>query len=928
MFRKNNNKRIINEIISTASTAVIMLTAADGNTIGFYSELNNFYKRSYWMNPNCDDFYSFAITFARKVFADDPEEYKKIIQFKHCAYGFNKDSIIIKEALKRISEVNGDCLLVLDNFEELRGRFGFNVIEFILQNSPKNLKILLVSRDFLNINYNVFTEQCPKLIELPEEDYFPEQDVLDDLTEEEKSLYCFLAPLRFIYKDFVSTLGEDAVKNFDNIAKKRPDCVLKRGADCYRLNEKVFDNPYTEEFSKIAAESVIEAKKLYYKFLRDTERDPEAFMFALLCEDKKMISDTVISIIDKGEYMFELCNFVNANIESLEILFDSEWDETYPGLEFMACLQLYYSGNYDDGKVLFEKIIASAEYNSKLEIDSRYMVLKILAKQKKYRRILGMIKSLINERMSENADINHFEMIVCRIPDMLKAGEIPASKENSRLVEELMLKDEFKDKYWYPKALQVAAELNFDWGNYGKATEYIKQLQEIIPFYTIPYKLMNFYYYMGDMPLAVAMAKKALTEELNNNIETDLADVYTLLAKTSVYFNKYTEGLEYIDNAIKSAPSRESIRYAAISLRAIICAKMGRKDYAKDYAMIYAKYAEINSPVNAYYLYGAVAYCAFRQNDFDTANVYANKCIKEASTRSGMWLIAVAVALNILLTKDETTNVNGLMEKLFKTCRAYGMHAIVLDYYECFEKLFKYAKNEDIAVDYVCEMEEKYKQKLLQISANGELCVKLMGTTSVTVAGKELNWKTKKAKELFLMYVWNKGEGMDRNFILSTLWPDYVYVSAINNLKTTNNIIRNTLSAANVIHKLEYANGKYTMTLDNIQCDYLDFKEKLASYDETVSLKERVELSKDLLNSLNGDFAAEVTLPLFRTYGDHMKEKLMLDVIKLISELIDNGDVIEARRMITYTSKADTQKQYEKMLAEQENRVSEFFERK
>ena len=54
----------------------------------------------------------------------------------------------------------------------------------------------------------------------------------------------------------------------------------------------------------------------------------------------------------------------------------------------------------------------------------------------------------------------------------------------------------------------------------------------------------------------------------------------------------------------------------------------------------------------------------------------------------------------------------------------------------------------------------------------------------------------------------------------------------------------------------------------------------------------------------------------------------MLDVIKLISELIDNGDVIEARRMITYTSKADTQKQYEKMLAEQENRVSEFFERK
>lgn len=928
MFRKNTNKRIINEIISNTSPAAIMLTVADGNTIGFYSELNNFYKRSYWLNPNCDDFYSFAITFARKVFADDKEAYEKLVQFKHCAYGFNKDSIIIKEALKKIAEINGDCLLVLDNFEEMRGRFGFSVIEYILQNSPKNLKILLVSRDFLNINYNVFTEQCPKLIDLPEEEDYQEEDIFEDLTESEKKLYCYIAPLRFIYKDFVATMGEKALADFNNIARKHPEFILRRGADCYRLNEKALDNSFVKEQFAVSEEEIARAQKQYYDFLCSTDRDPEAFMFAMLCENKDMISDAVVSIVNKGEYMFELCNLVSANAEWLESMFDKDLDEEHLGFEFMAGLQKYYSGKYDESKTLFERLINTAEYNSKLEIDSVFMIMKILSKQKKYHRILAMIKSLINERMQDDVDINMFEMIICRIPDLLRAAEIPVDKENRKLVESLTIKEEYKTQYWYAKALQEAAELHFDWGNYGKATEYIKQLQEIIPFYTIPYKLLNFYYYMGDMPLAVAMAKKALAEELNNNIETDLVDVYTLLAKTSMYFNKYAEALEYIDNAIKSAPTRDTMRYSAYALRAIICAKMGRKDYAKDYAMLYAKYAEINSPHNAYYLYGAVAYCAFKQNDYDAANVYANKCIREASARSGIWLIAVAVNLNVLLTRDETSKVNGLMEKLFRTCKAYGMTSIVLDYYECFEKLFKYAKAEKIDVDYVNEMEEKHSAKLLQISANGELAVKLLGTTSVTVAGKELNWKTKKAKELFLMYVWKKGEGLDRNFILTTLWPGYVYVSSINNLKTTNNIIRNILNAANVIHKLEYANGKYTLTIDNIQCDYVVFKEKLDSYEKKKSIKERVELCKELLNMLNGDFAAEINLPLFRSFGNNIKDRLMLEAIKLISELVNNGDIIEARRVIACASKTDTNNQYERMLAEQEDTITRYFEKR
>ncbi|MGN1042136.1 MAG: hypothetical protein ACI4SK_01490 [Christensenellales bacterium] len=742
-----------------------------------------------------------------------------------------------------------------------------------------------------------------------------------ELTDEEKELLGYLSALRFVDKAFLARKGKSEL--MDSISKKYPDCVFRRGDNGYCLNEKF---ALTLNALPSANKEVI---KDYYEYLREDGKDIEAFIFALNHGDKDMINDTVVAIVNKGVYTFELCNFVNANKESMEILFDQSWSKEHYGLEFIAGLQLYYSENYEDSMSLFNDVADMAEKNSKMEIDARFMAMKNLGRMKKYREIVVSSRALIEER-TKDGDINMdlFETLFCRIPDFMKAGEIAINRENCKHIESLMIKDEYKDRYWYAKALQVAAELHFDWGNYGKATAYIKELQELIPFYTMPYKLMSFYYYMGDMPLAVSMAKKALAEELNNNIEADLVDVYTLLAKTSMYFNRYSEGLEYIDNAIKSASPSESAKYPAYALRAIICAKMGRREYARDYAMIYTKYAEINSPKNAYFLYGALAYCCFRQNDYDTAILYANKCIREASARSGIWLIAVAVALNILITRDDTTNVNGLMEKLFRTCRVYGMTAIVVDYYECFEKLFKYARSEDINVDYVAEMERKYRDKLMEISANGELNVKLMGTTSVTVSGKELNWKTKKAKELFLMYVWHRGEGLDRNFILSTLWPDYVYVSAINNLKTTNNIIRNILTSANVIHKLEYANGKYTLNIENIRCDYFDFKEKLDSYSEKATVKERVEANKELLGLFNGEFAAEVSLPLFRKHGDGIKEKLMLDAIKSVEELIEEGDITEARRMISYVSAADANGLYSEYLAEQEKRIAEYFERK
>ena len=83
---------------------------------------------------------------------------------------------------------------------------------------------------------------------------------------------------------------------------------------------------------------------------------------------------------------------------------------------------------------------------------------------------------------------------------------------------------------------------------------------------------------------------------------------------------------------------------------------------------------------------------------------------------------------------------------------------------------------------------------------------------------REIFWKTKKCKELFLLYSFYP-DGIERNKIISEIWSDYVYASAINNLKTTNNLIRKTLKEYGIPFDFSYANGKYKLTTEYSESD-------------------------------------------------------------------------------------------------------------
>ena len=154
---------IINEIMSSKNTSSIILAESNGENIYFVSTLLNNYKKTFWINADYDIDSDFSHTFAMNI-VEDHSFMNKIMQYSYCKTDFSKDIIIVNAVLSYVSKLNCDCLLIIDHLEKLSKDFDMKILETILKNCPKNLKIVLISAKFLELNYNIFDTHSPKLI--------------------------------------------------------------------------------------------------------------------------------------------------------------------------------------------------------------------------------------------------------------------------------------------------------------------------------------------------------------------------------------------------------------------------------------------------------------------------------------------------------------------------------------------------------------------------------------------------------------------------------------------------------------------------------------------------------------------------------------------------------------------------------------------
>ncbi len=930
MDRNVTNNRLINDIMSNSSPVTILLSSSDGDSIDFVSDLANCYKTTFWINAENDNMYSFTITLAQKVFGNDSVMLRKLMQFKYCELEYNKENIILNVALQKISTLSGDCLLVMDNLELLpKGEIN-SLIELLIKNCPKNLKILLISETFLNLNYNLFEPNCPKLIDelmLTKEKLY-DLSIIDQtsLSKDDLAFLSYISQLRHCDRKLVHDIYPSGNEILTMLNIKYKNLVFCKGSELYWINPEL--NKYLlERFPELKSHSLYSENIFLrqYRHFRAENKIVKAIRIAICNKWYDLADDSLKQLITAPLIKFTLYDFGN-NIQP-DIIRKHDFSKNFY-CRFLHCLAEYYYCNFELALNMVNELILEAEPASQALYDLHYIKIRCLSAMGYHQEAADLCYGALKKEVCEGdkSSVYKLQSLLGYIPQLFRNTNRVLDINKLKKFEEMMTGEVYEDCYWYPKIIQAGAEVYFDLGYYSKAIAKVEQLKEIFPFYVLPHKLIDYYYYSGDVEKYIKDAEICLENSKLYNIDGDLASVYGLLAKGCMYYEKYDKALEYMELAVTCENSSEQVKYYSIALRAIMHVKMGKIAYAKDLATIYAKICELNHPKFTYYFYAVLAFCSWKNKDCEQTKYYANKCLQTASAKSGTWFLASAMSLSCIISRGEIRDSKTLLTKFLNSCKTFSMESIILDYYDCFEIPFTKAKEEGIMLDYIKEIDSRIEAKRKAIYQENKIYVKFFGNTEVSVNNEQIVWKTKKTKELFLLLVWAGDAGIERKTIIDLLWQDYVYVSSLNNLKTTNNLIRNTLQAYNVPFKLEYINSRYTLSLPNCESDYEVFYQTMKDYSENTTTKERADQMRKALIYYDVGFAIEITNTQFVEIRKAMQSEMFIRCFKLIEDLISIGEYLEAKRFLNYLERiGPADEDYSKLQNEIDNNIRKRF---
>lgn len=96
-------------------------------------------------------------------------------------------------------------------------------------------------------------------------------------------------------------------------------------------------------------------------------------------------------------------------------------------------------------------------------------------------------------------------------------------------------------------------------------------------------------------------------------------------------------------------------------------------------------------------------------------------------------------------------------------------------------------------------------KKTISVNCFGEFKAGLMND------GKEVNWRTKKSKELFAFLLHSQNKVIKRNYLLEKIWPDKPLDNAINALHNTIYHIRYNFNEIGFQEIIQYDNRNYRM---------------------------------------------------------------------------------------------------------------------
>lgn len=105
--------------------------------------------------------------------------------------------------------------------------------------------------------------------------------------------------------------------------------------------------------------------------------------------------------------------------------------------------------------------------------------------------------------------------------------------------------------------------------------------------------------------------------------------------------------------------------------------------------------------------------------------------------------------------------------------------------------------------------------------------VTCFGKFTVSINGEQLKFRTAKAEELFAYLIDSEGKNVHRNHIIDSFWMDYEGDRGMILFNTTLYYLKKAFIQKGAQLKIEYNRGSYQLDLEKIECDAIDFMNRI-----------------------------------------------------------------------------------------------------
>ena len=837
--------KIINGIMS-GQTPVLLLCQSTPSYLGFFPDLSNNYRTVYVYAMQWESQCDFLLGLAEKVISDK-NELKMIESFCRCRTA-DYEKKVLQYIFDAISKVQNDCLAFFCGLETIESSFDMSLFEYMIDNRPDNLKLVFCSTVVPHMSYRIDDKSFPRIIVCDKEnDYVPfNEHIFTDgfLTEQQKIDLYFLSSISFIHRDYVENISPELNYLLDNLARNYRSSLLRLGSYyCFHSDFRQILRKY------LPSEPVQSKSEDPIEFFMQNGAYAMALEKAICRSDRSIAERAAIALIkgDRDEFLFDLVRRKKTD---------------FPDSPLFQAIKKYnekeYADALDRAKQIRDDFVRS-KFRFKFSLFTE-------DRPKAFRDFCNEV---------DRVGLLQYATIIsdCTYAEEKKLGTIPGLLIQA----EELYRNGARDIAFFHFISKIYAAT----GNYSDAKRFLIRIKEVCPFYS--YSFAQSWPFFFNMPMETV-------EEYAANTGNELLECCGCL-----YRNNTTQALDCLRR--KGAPNDYSVEsLLTLALQGLFYAEAGNPDFGRTLSLLYAVSCEREKREESSLFYISLAYCDWRLRNNTRALAWLKKSKSGGNTDAFFAFFAKALEINCNMERERSVVLEKKMTDLLNVAIQNGYDNAIIVLKNCFLPIIALAERKEIHLEYVSRLYAIMKNTN-ESQNDVHLQVKYFGYTAVFKNKREIAWKTKKCKELFLLYLLYP-EGVERSVILSEIWSDYVYASAVNNLKTTNNMIRKTLRDNNVPFEFGYVNGKYRLTIGVGESDYENYKTLLGEFESATELRKRMIFISRLYVFADGDFAPDCDLPVFKKIRDDIKQELSLHTEALVINLIKENDYVNAKRFL------------------------------